>query len=98
MLCYSGIYNTESDLCSTNESRRLVLRVGQSYVPEINPILEDIDIEYISVAIFPDDARAVPKADGSLPIMSYWYGKVAKIYLKRQGQTHVSVPTHTQVM
>ncbi|KAG2354874.1 hypothetical protein BDR07DRAFT_1381928 [Suillus spraguei] len=41
-----------------------------------------------SVAIFPDDARAVPNEDGSLPTMSYWYGKVAKIYLKPQGQTH----------
>ncbi|KAG1837842.1 hypothetical protein DFJ58DRAFT_846298 [Suillus subalutaceus] len=42
-----------------------------------------------TIAIFPDDPRAVPKDDGSLPIMSYWYGKVAKIYLKAQGETHV---------
>ncbi|KAG1786394.1 uncharacterized protein HD556DRAFT_1449771 [Suillus plorans] len=34
------------------------------------------------VAIFPLDKRSVPTNDGSLPIMSYWYGKVEEIYLK----------------
>jgi hypothetical protein len=46
---------------------------------------------HVSVAIFPDDARAVTKTDGSLHTMSYWYGKVAKIYLRPRGETHVSV-------
>ncbi|KAG2136432.1 hypothetical protein DEU56DRAFT_756338 [Suillus clintonianus] len=41
-----------------------------------------------NIAIFPDDVRAVPMEDGSLPIMSYWYGKIAKIYLKKRGDTH----------
>ncbi|KAG1784507.1 uncharacterized protein HD556DRAFT_1315019 [Suillus plorans] len=40
------------------------------------------------VAIYPLDDRAVQMQDGSLPVMSYWYGKVAEIYLKtgRQAQ------------
>ncbi|KAG2107611.1 hypothetical protein DEU56DRAFT_762601 [Suillus clintonianus] len=32
------------------------------------------------VSIFPLDERAVPSNDGSLPTMSYWYGKVMEIY------------------
>ncbi|KAG1844918.1 hypothetical protein C8R48DRAFT_780142 [Suillus tomentosus] len=34
------------------------------------------------VTIYPLDQRAVQRQDGSLPVMSYWYGKVAEIYLK----------------
>ncbi|KAG2114401.1 hypothetical protein DEU56DRAFT_919610 [Suillus clintonianus] len=34
------------------------------------------------VTIFPLHERSVPIEDGSLPIMSYWYGKVNQIYLK----------------
>ncbi|KAG2351354.1 hypothetical protein BDR07DRAFT_1386114 [Suillus spraguei] len=41
-----------------------------------------------SVVIFPDDMRAVTRTDSSLPIMSYWYGKVSKIYLRPQRETH----------
>ncbi|KAG1829887.1 hypothetical protein DFJ58DRAFT_875000 [Suillus subalutaceus] len=41
-----------------------------------------------TITIFPDDSRAVAEKDGSLPIMSYWYGKITKICLKPQGQTH----------
>lgn len=55
------------------------------------PALQDAEIFDSSVAIFPDDARAISDADGSLPVMSYWYGKVAKIYLKERSDTHVSV-------
>ncbi|KAG1743530.1 hypothetical protein EDD22DRAFT_958766 [Suillus occidentalis] len=39
------------------------------------------------VAIFPLDDRAVPLADGSLPVMSYWYGSVVEIYMKAGGHT-----------
>ncbi|KAG1718053.1 uncharacterized protein EDB91DRAFT_1090354 [Suillus paluster] len=34
------------------------------------------------VAIFPLEERSVPMMDGSLPIMSYWYGKIKDIYWK----------------
>ncbi|KAG1789582.1 uncharacterized protein HD556DRAFT_1311176 [Suillus plorans] len=34
-----------------------------------------------------DDQRAVQRQDGSLPVMSYWYGKLSEIYLK--SGTHV---------
>jgi hypothetical protein len=44
-----------------------------------------------SVAIFPLDDRAVPLADGSLPVMSYWYGSVVEIYMKAVGHTQVCV-------
>jgi hypothetical protein len=53
--------------------------------------LQDGDILHFSVAIFPDDPRAISQADGSLPVMSYWYGKVAQIYLKQRTGTHVSL-------
>ncbi|KAG2116294.1 hypothetical protein DEU56DRAFT_761565 [Suillus clintonianus] len=39
------------------------------------------------VAIFPLDERAVPLNDGSLPTMSYWYGKVRGIYLTTAKKT-----------
>ncbi|KAG1732829.1 hypothetical protein EDB19DRAFT_1911849 [Suillus lakei] len=42
------------------------------------------------VAIFPLDERAVPLNDGSLPTMSYWYGKVLGIYLKTAKKTQVT--------
>jgi hypothetical protein len=35
-----------------------------------------------SVSIYPLDQRAVQLRDGSLPVTSYWYGKVVEIYLK----------------
>ncbi|KAG2108816.1 hypothetical protein BD769DRAFT_1392632 [Suillus cothurnatus] len=41
-----------------------------------------------NISIFPDDPRSIPDSDGSLPMMSYWYGKVTKISLKPQGQSH----------
>ncbi|KAG2057313.1 hypothetical protein BDR06DRAFT_969501 [Suillus hirtellus] len=34
------------------------------------------------ISIYPADTCAVPTRDGSLPVMSYWYGKVVDIYLK----------------
>ncbi|KAG2029293.1 hypothetical protein BDR03DRAFT_1018593 [Suillus americanus] len=34
------------------------------------------------VSIYPLDKRAVQLQDGSLPVTSYWYGKVVEIYLK----------------
>lgn len=39
-----------------------------------------------NVAIFPDDQRAIPTEDGSLPAMGYWYGKVNDIYVARNSQ------------
>ncbi|KAG2095742.1 hypothetical protein BD769DRAFT_1678239 [Suillus cothurnatus] len=38
------------------------------------------------VVIFPDDQRAIPTEDGSLPAMGYWYGKVNDIYVARNSQ------------
>jgi hypothetical protein len=38
------------------------------------------------VAIFPDDQRAIPTEDGSLPAMGYWYGNVNDIYVARNSQ------------
>ncbi|KAG2083493.1 hypothetical protein BD769DRAFT_1398019 [Suillus cothurnatus] len=38
------------------------------------------------VSIYPLDERAVQLQDGSLPVMSYWYGKVLEIYLNPGGQ------------
>jgi hypothetical protein len=91
-MLFTGVYSTEDDSCSTNELNRLILRVGESCVSKIYLFMyQDVEKNHFSVAIFPDDARAMTMADGSLPIMSYWYGKVSKIYLKPRGETHVSV-------
>jgi hypothetical protein len=45
---------------------------------------------FCSVSIYPLDERAVQLQDGSLPVMSYWYGKVLEIYLNPGGQVKES--------
>ncbi|KAG1834024.1 hypothetical protein DFJ58DRAFT_847707 [Suillus subalutaceus] len=65
------IYNTNDNPTDANGS--MVIRVGEEY--EFSSVLS-------CVSIYPLDERAVQMRDGSLPVMSYWYGKVAEIYLK----------------
>lgn len=50
-----------------------------------------------SVSIYPLDERAVQLQDGSLPVTSYWYGKVVEIYLKpgRQVQGRAARSQHS---
>jgi hypothetical protein len=43
-----------------------------------------------SLAIYPLDEWAVQMKDGSLPVMSYWYGKVAQISLDTSQDVQVS--------
>ncbi|OJA20365.1 hypothetical protein AZE42_07316 [Rhizopogon vesiculosus] len=40
-----------------------------------------------NVAIFPLEERALATEDGSLPITSYWYGKVYQIYYNSKGDS-----------
>ncbi|KIK31385.1 hypothetical protein CY34DRAFT_19986 [Suillus luteus UH-Slu-Lm8-n1] len=49
------------------------------------------------VSIYPLDERAVQLQDGSLPVTSYWYGKVVEIYLKpgRQVQGRAARSQHS---
>ncbi|KAG1832550.1 hypothetical protein DFJ58DRAFT_736335 [Suillus subalutaceus] len=68
--------------------QRLRRCTSLEWVHTTNDNSDDIDDNRMVIrvgedlAIFPLDERAVPMQDGSLPAISYWYGKVADIYLK----------------
>ncbi|KAG1839614.1 hypothetical protein C8R48DRAFT_679803, partial [Suillus tomentosus] len=59
--------------CSFNTDGRRRLAPMRNNHPKLNKLRRCTSLEY---------QRAVQRQDGSLPVMSYWYGKVAEIYLK----------------